>query len=151
MTAPPLVDSADERIPPGFARHFRRSRVTDPWEPLYSRTESGVLQLGLRLAEAHCNSRGFLHGGVVAALADNAMGLSFVLTRRSGGESTETARGAVTVSLTIDYVATARLGQWMQIEPRVVKAGRSMGFVDALVTADGEVVARASATFRLTA
>ena len=55
---------------------------------------------------------------------------------------------AATVSLSLDYAASARLGQWMQITPRVIKAGRSMGFVDALVTGDGETIARASATFR---
>jgi acyl-coenzyme A thioesterase PaaI-like protein len=50
----------------------------------------------------------------------------------------------------VDYVATAELGQWLQIEPPVAKAGRSLGFVDALTTADGDIVARGNATFRLT-
>jgi uncharacterized protein (TIGR00369 family) len=134
--------------PEGFAPHFRKSRVTDPWEPIYSREHSGALQIGLVVGEAHCNSRGFLHGAVVAALADNAMGLSYVMQARAA-DADSAKKGAVTVSLTVDYAATAALGQWLQVEPRVVKAGRSMGFVDALITADGEPVARASATFRL--
>jgi uncharacterized protein (TIGR00369 family) len=94
--------------------------------------------------EVHCNSRGFLHGGVVAALADNAMGLSCVL-------SNQAARSALTVSLNLDYVATARIGQWLQIDPRVVKTGTTLGFVDALVSADGEIMVRAAATFRMLA
>jgi acyl-coenzyme A thioesterase PaaI-like protein len=103
------------------------------------------------LRDVHCNSRGFVHGGVIAALADNAMGLSFVRVFKATVEDpAHPATGAVTVGLGVDYVATAKLGQWLQIEPRVVKAGRSLGFVDALITADGEVVARANATFRLT-
>ncbi|MEM6441254.1 MAG: hotdog domain-containing protein, partial [Pseudomonadota bacterium] len=56
--------------------------------------------------------------------------------------------GAVTVSLNIDYAATARAGQWLQVEPRLIRAGGAMGFVDALVTAEDQVAARASATFR---
>jgi acyl-coenzyme A thioesterase PaaI-like protein len=31
----------------------------------------------------------------------------------------------------------------------VIKAGSTLGFVDALITADGEVIARATATFRM--
>ena len=42
----------------------------------------------------------------------------------------------------------AAIGQWLQIEPRVIKAGKSIGFVDALITSEGETIARASATFK---
>lgn len=128
--------------PEGFAPHFRQSPVTKPWEPLFSRRIDGTVQIGLWLREVHCNSRGLLHGGVIAALADNAMGLSC-------GTSIRSAQGLLTVSLTVDYAGSAKLGQWVQIEPRVLKTGKSMGFADALVTADGAVVARASATFRV--
>ena len=135
--------SAIPRDPPeGFTPHFRKSPVTEPWEPLFSRRTNGTVQIGTRLREAHCNSRGFLHGGVIAALADNAMGLSC-------GASLSSVNGLVTVSLSLDYVGSAKLGQWLQIEPRVLRAGKSMAFADALVTADGEVIARASATFRV--
>ena len=135
--------------PAGFEPHFRKSPVTDPWEPLFSRFGHRVVEIGTLLKPAHCNSRGFAHGGVIAALADNAMGLSFGEARRGDGIGIREATGALTISLTLDYVAPAKVGQWLQVSPRVLKAGRSMGFVDALVTADGETVARASATFRI--
>lgn len=137
-------------VPEGFSPHFKKSRVTDPWEPLYSRILPAAVQIGLRLREEHCNSRGFVHGGVIATLADNAMGLTYWQVTKTGAEGNrELPRGAVTVSLNVDYAATANIGQWLQIEPRVIRAGRSMGFVDALITADGTVIARASATFRV--
>src|SRR5689334_22218378 len=129
--------------PEGFAPHFRKSPVTEPWEPLYSRRlDGGAVQIGFRLREAHCNSRGLLHGGVVAALADNAMGLSCV-------GAMPAPQGLVTVSLAVDYIGSAKTGQWLQIEPRVLRTGRSMAFADALITADGATIARASATFRV--
>ena len=127
--------------PEGFAPHFRKSPVTDPWEPLFSRQVEGAIQIGLSLREAHCNSRGFLHGGVIAALADNALGLSC-------GKVLGSVQGLVTVGLAVDYVGSARIGQWLQVEPRVLRTGRSMSFGDALVTADGVLIARASASFR---
>ena len=127
-------------VPAGFEPHQRKSAVTDAWEPLYARTDDTTLQLGLRVGSAHCNSRGFLHGGVIATLADNAMGLT--LGRHTG-------KSAVTVGLSVDYVGAARLGQWLQVEPRFVRAGGTIGFIDALITADGETIARANATFRI--
>ncbi|SDX29744.1 Acyl-coenzyme A thioesterase PaaI, contains HGG motif [Albimonas donghaensis] len=141
----------DPLPPKGFAPHFRKSPVTDPWEPLFSCVEPEAVRLGLRLREAHCNSRGFAHGGVIAALADNAMGLSYgrALGARAAaddGEAPAPAR-AVTVSLSLDYVASGQLGEWLEVRPRVIRAGRRLGFVDALVMAGDRVVARASATF----
>ena len=134
-------------IPDGFAPHFRKSAVTDPWEPLYSRLVDGAVQIGFHAAAAHCNSRGFVHGGVIAALADNALGLSVGATMTAQG--TPAPSGLVTVSLTLDYLATARLGQWVAVVPRVLKAGRNLGFADALVTADDAPIARVSASFRV--
>jgi uncharacterized protein (TIGR00369 family) len=128
------------QVPEGFIPHPRKSAVTDPWEPIWARQLEQSVQLAVRISPAHCNARGFLHGGVIASLADNAMGLTLALT---------TGTPAVTVSLTVDYVRTAEPGKWLQVEPRVIRAGGKLGFVDALVTADGETVARASATFRV--
>lgn len=128
--------------PEAFLPHFRKSPVTDPWEPLFSGQTEDDVQIGVQLRQAHCNSRGFLHRGVVAALADNAMGLSC-------GKSLPSVEGLVTISLGTDYAGTAHAGQWLQIEPRVLRTGRSVAFADALVTADGQIVARASATFRV--
>ena len=137
-------------IPEGFSPHFRKSKVTDPWEPLYSRQLPQAVQIGVRLRDVHCNSRGFVHGGVIAALADNAMGLSFAQALGALAEPPEGRAGSsVTIGLNVDFVAMAKTGQWLQIEPRVVKAGRSLGFVDALITADGKIAARANATFRV--
>lgn len=136
-------------FPDGFEPHTRRSPVTDPWQPLFARTTADSVELGVVVREAHCNGRGFVHGGVVAALADNAMGLSVVqAVRRAGGEAAA-QRSGVTVGLTLDYLANGKVGQWLQVTPRLLRVGGSLGFVDALVTADGAPIARASATFRL--
>ena len=137
----------NQAAPEGFDPHYRKSPVTAPWEPLYSRIVDNAVQIGLWLGEAHCNSRGFVHGGVLAALADNAMGLSYINAGRAAGHDMQ---GAVTVSLSVDYAGSAKLGTWLVIQPRVIKAGRNMGFVDAIIMADGAPVARASSTFRAT-
>ncbi len=129
-------------IPPGFERHFRQSPVTDPWEPIYSRKADDAVILGLVAEPAHTNSRGFVHGGLISCLADGAMGLSCA---RCLGD----AASLVTVNLSLDFLATARIGQWLEFTTVFVKAGGTLCFAQAFVTADGEPCARANAVFRV--
>ncbi|WP_300394938.1 PaaI family thioesterase [Henriciella sp.] len=134
-------------VPSGFERHFRTSPFTDPWEPLYSRQDPRKVMIGVRLREAHCNSRGLVHGGLIASLADNAMGLSAGAALRTEGR--DTVKGLVTVSLTTDYLGPAKLGSWLEVDTHFVKTGGSLCFTDCLVLADGEPVARANASFKI--
>lgn len=131
---------ADPSIPQGFHRHDRRSGLTDPWEPIYIRHHEDGISLAIRATSAHTNSRGFVHGGLISALADNAMGLSCV----HGGA----AGGLVTVSLNMDFVGAAQIGQWIEFRAQVIKAGKSLSFASALVLADGSICARASSVFK---
>ena len=129
-------------IPAGFDRHYRQSPLTDPWEPLYSRKTDGAVVLGLEVTKAHTNSRGFVHGGLISALADNAMGLS------CGHRLGDGAR-LVTVNLTLDFLASAQIGQWLEFDTIFVIPGGSLCFAQAFVTADGEPCARANAVFKV--
>lgn len=130
-----------DSIPEGFAPHFRKSGLTDPWEPLYSRNTGEAIWIGLRAGPAHANSRGFVHGALITALADNAMGLSC-------GLSLTGISGLVTVGLSLDFLSTARLGQWLEIRPTVLRTGKTLSFCTATIYADETVCARANATFR---
>lgn len=134
-------------IPEGYSPHFRRSRFTDPWEPLFSRAEARQVSIGVFLSEAHCNSRGLVHGGLIASLADNAMGLSCMAALQTGGRPP--AGGLVTISLNTDYLGAGKLGQWLSTDTHFVRTGGSICFADCLVKADGTPVARASATFKV--
>jgi uncharacterized protein (TIGR00369 family) len=128
--------------PEGFVPHDRKSPVTAPWEPLYKRISGDTVILGLRAREAHCNGRGFVHGGLISALADNAMGLS--VARRLGDLSS-----LVTVNLTVDFLGSAFVGQWLEFDTVFVKPGGTLSFTQAFVTADGQPCARANAVFRV--
>ena len=129
-------------IPAGFEPHFRKAPFTDPWEPLYSKKTDKAVNIGLRLAKAHTNSRGLIHGGLIASLADNAMGYSCAQVM---GWTTS----FVTVSLAVDYVGSAETGQWLAVECEVIKTGSTICFAQSLVKADEVVIARASGTFRV--
>ena len=129
-----------DTIPDGFAPHYRKSPLTAPWEPIYSKTTDKAVILGLRIAEAHTNSRGMAHGGLITALADNAMGLS--CGHVAGGGTR-----LVTVNLAADFLGPAKIGQWLEIVTEVVKTGSRLCFAQALISADGVPCARANGTF----
>lgn len=129
-------------IPDGFEPHFRKSPLTDPWEPLYSKRTDKAVIMGLRLARPHTNARGLIHGGLIAALADNAMGYS--CAQATGWTTT-----FVTISLSVDFIGSAETGQWLAIESDVIKTGSTICFAQSLIKADDVVIARANATFRV--
>ncbi len=140
-----VIESGMDASADGFAPHFRKSPVTEPWEPLFSRRLNGVVELRFDVRPAHCNSRGLLHGGVLATLCDNAMGLSLATTLEDPSPQ------IVTLNLTLDYLGSARVGDVVVITPRVLRAGGSVGFCDALVHGGEALIARASASFRVRA
>ncbi|OAF16366.1 thioesterase [Bradyrhizobium centrolobii] len=129
-------------IPEGFEPHFRKSPLTEPWEPLYAKKTDKAVILGLRLAKPHTNGRGLIHGGLIAALSDNAMGYSCA-------QATNWATTFVTISLSVDFVGSAGIGQWLSIESDVIKTGSTICFAQSLIKADDTVIARASGTFRV--
>jgi uncharacterized protein (TIGR00369 family) len=129
-------------IPHGFEPHFRKSPFTDPWEPLYSRNTDKAVILGLRVARPHTNGRGYIHGGLIAALADNTMGYSCA-------QALGWASSLVTISLAVDYVGNGEIGQWLSVEGDVIKTGRTICFAQCLVRVDDVLIARANGTFRV--
>ena len=129
-------------IPEGFERHARKSPLTEPWEPIYSKKTDRAVIIGLRLAKPHTNGRGLVHGGLIAALSDNAMGYSCALVMGW-------TMSLVTISLAVDFVGSANVGQWLTVETDVIKTGSTICFAQSLIKADDVVIARANATFRV--
>ena len=110
--------------------------------PLYVRTsgdDSPVI--GLCAADEHANASGAVHGGLLATLCDSACGQT-IRAQADDGIS-----GAVTISLTVDYLAPAKSGDWLEARTKVEKLGARLAFADCSVTASGRQVVRARAVF----
>ena len=129
-------------IPAGFEPLFRKSPLTEPWEPLYSRRTDRAVIIGLRLARPHTNGRGLLHGGLIAALSDIAMGYS--CAQVMGWNNS-----LITIGLAVDFIGSGQVGHWLAIESDVIKTGSTICFAQCLIKADDTVIARANATFRV--
>jgi len=131
-------------IPEGFAPDLPKSPITDPWEPLYSKRTEKAVVLGLRVAKPHTNGQGQVHGGLIATLVDNAMAYS--CRQVMGGWASS---WMATISLTVDFIGPAQIGQWLTVESDVIKTGKTICFAQSLIKADDSVIARANATFRV--
>ena len=132
--------------PDGFELLSRPSPLIDPWRPLYVRTEPDRVTLGLEVREPHTNSRGTVHGGLFAALADQGMGHSCGARLATEGVPIVTLW---TSSISVDYLDAVRPGQWLMFETVFIRTGRTLCHAEMDITADGQTVARARGAFRV--
>lgn len=112
--------------------------------PLFVRRRDGGVALGLRVEQRHVNPMANLHGGMMASFCD--MLLALVAHHQSPALR---AHFLPTVNLQLDYLAPAPLGCWIEGGGQLLRSTRSLAFVQALVTADGEPCARASGVFKV--
>jgi len=112
--------------------------------PLYLRREGGRAQLGFRVEPRHTNPAGICHGGMMASFCD--MLLPVCAHQQA---SALAQRFLPTVSLQVDYLAPSPLGAWVQGEAEVLRSTATLVFVQGLVSADGQPVARASGIFKI--
>ncbi len=130
-------------IPDGFQPLGRLSPVIEMIGPVYRRGEGAGLVLGLRAERKHCNMRGGVHGGIIATLADIALGYALAF-------STEPPTAAVTASLSLDFAGAATEGDWLEATVDFQKLGRRLAFANCYISAQGQRVVRASAVFAVT-
>ena len=119
---------------------FRTSPALDLIGPIYCRGGGKDLVLGLRVEDKHCNARGTVHGGILAALADVALGYTMAF-------STNPPTGLVTASLSLDFAGTAAAGAWLETTVEIQKQGARLAFANCYISASGERIVRASAVF----
>jgi uncharacterized protein (TIGR00369 family) len=130
---------ADE-IPAGFAPIFRTSPFLETIGPLYSAGSGAQLVVGLQVQEKHTNARGTLHGGVLASIADIALGYGLAT-------STNPPTSMVTANLSVDFAGSAQIGDWIETSLDIQKIGSRLAFANVYFTLRGERIARASGVF----
>lgn len=127
-------------IPEGFKPIFRTSPFLDAIGPLYNKGFGAEIVIGLRIEERHTNARGTVHGGVFATIADIALGYALAT-------STDPPTAMTTANITLDYVGSAQIGDWVEARVDVQKLGKRLAFANAYLSVDGERIVRASGVF----
>ena len=130
----------DTNVPEGFGPLTRRSNLLDLLGPFYSKGSGEGLVIATRASEKHTNVRGFVHGGVLASIADIALGYATAF-------GYDPPRPHVTVSLTINYTNPAKTGDWIEARVDWIRSGKSMAFANCYLTVGETPIAHASAVF----
>lgn len=107
----------------------------------FAADDSEPARFGVRIEPHHCNFAGICHGGMLATVLDIALG-------RSMAALIEGAH-APTVTLTVDFLRAARLGDWLESRVRILRRTRSMVFCDAVLVGPEGIVVRGNAVFKL--
>ncbi|MGH3441558.1 MAG: PaaI family thioesterase [Nitriliruptorales bacterium] len=121
--------------------HFDECFVSGSQNPLgigaTVRREGEDVVASVELGPAYEGAPGRSHGGIVAAIFDDVLGYLLTLEQQPG----------FTGELAVRYLAPVPLGQPLEFRSRVVgREGRKL-FAEGEAYADGDVVARATATF----
>ena len=108
--------------------------------PILGRGEGPERVFGIRIEDRHLNAGGMAHGGLLATLVDFSLG-------RAINEALGEDRGAVTVSLTTDYLRGAKPGDWVEAHTEVERLGGQLAFADCSLRVDGKEIVRGRAVF----
>jgi acyl-coenzyme A thioesterase 13 len=127
-------------VPAPFQPIFRTSPLIELIGPVYSHGEGLALVVGMRAQQKHCNLRGYVHGGILATLADTALGYTLAF-------SADPPSSFVTANLSIDYAGAARSGDWLEARCDVQRRGSRLAFANCYITVDGQRIVRASGIF----
>jgi uncharacterized protein (TIGR00369 family) len=126
--------------PEGFQPLFRTSPVLELIGPNFSRGTGQDMVLGLRAEVRHCNARGTVHGGILATLADVALG--YVTASAS-----DPPASLVTVNLSLDYTGAARIGDWLETRIEIQRQTSRLAFANGYIVVNDARIVRVSAVF----
>ena len=126
-------------IPPGFVEIDAWPDFVVNFGQVYVNTAARLI--GFHVAKHHTNPIGVCSGGSMATFAD--MQLLAVMPRKLTSDN-----HWPTVSLSMDYVASAPLGSWVEAEVTLVKRTKTMVFTQALIRVAANAVARSNAIYR---
>lgn len=131
-----------KEIPQGFIPLNRPSPFIHTIGPVYIKDAGARPIIGLPIEDKHANARGIAHGGVLASLADIALGYNLVF-------STSPPRALVTVHLTVDFIGSAKIGDWVEAHVEIQKQEGRTAFASARLISGNKQLARASGIFRM--
>ena len=109
--------------------------------PIWRREDGERLRFGFVVAPKHLNRAGNLHGGMLMTLADQAMAMT---ARKVTG-----AKRHATIELNIQFVGAVRLGEFVEAQAEVVRATRSVVFMQAKMFVGERVVVTTNGIWKI--
>lgn len=110
--------------------------------PFWARSgPKGEMMHGFVAEDRHVNLLGVVQGGMLMTFADRALGLA--AWHAAGGAP------CTTVQFNMNFIAGAKIGSFIQITPRVVRATRSLIFMEGSLMAGETELATAQGVWKV--
>lgn len=104
---------------------------------------AGSLTIEFVVREELTNPAGIMHGGAIAGLIDEVMGMTTFSLGKTGFY--------VAVNLNIDFLRPGKLGEKLRVVSEVIRDGRTMAHAECKVyNEEGKLIAKASSNLALT-
>jgi uncharacterized protein (TIGR00369 family) len=127
-------------IPEGFVQVEPKGAFIEAFGPLYYKKTETQLIIALKIEAKHLNLRGIAHGGMLASLADSALGIAVSLSRTP-------PLPVVTVNLSIDFAEPAKPGDWVEAHVDIQRVGTRLAFANCYLKVGERRILRASGVF----
>jgi len=127
-------------IPTGFEELPATGPFSHNVGPFHSRIDGADYITAMHVEERHCNRAMLMHGAMMSMLFDTA----FYYAAR---QQYDASIGIVTGHLALDFVGTAKPGDWVEAHVEIVRTGRNICYLTGFVWNNGERIGSASAQF----
>lgn len=127
-------------VPQGFEPLFMEEPFTLRIGQLYTRQEANGYRLGFLVDPGHLNVEGVVHGGMLATVADQAIGINLA-------HANEQRTNVLTLQLSIDFIGPAYVGEWVEATTILSKAQGRIRFGSCELKVQDRLVVKASAVF----
>ncbi|MBA1335548.1 MAG: hypothetical protein HPY66_1173 [Firmicutes bacterium] len=110
------------------------------WEMVEMRIASispGEVEMSLEIKDKHLNLMGICHGGIIATLADTAMGVALYAKEAAGA----------TIEMNINFMEPLRKGDRVLARGRVLRKGKTTAVTTADLWVGDKMVATARGTY----
>ncbi len=108
--------------------------------PVWMKRQEGRLLFALIVDRQHLNRDGFLHGGMILAFFDHAIG---IVAFEAGGVTRQ-----VTIQLSTQFIKGARQGQFIEIHSDVLSQTANLLFMRAVCVSGSETLAAADGIWK---
>ncbi|MDP6405635.1 MAG: PaaI family thioesterase [Alphaproteobacteria bacterium] len=128
-------------IPAGFEPRPAGGEFTNMIGPIYQCIDERGFCYAFRAEERHTNNGGVVHGGMLVSVMD--VMLAYMIEHEIG------PKPRATTSLSVDFLTSARPGDWLEARGTITRRTSSLVFVRGLMTAGERPVLGASGMWAL--
>lgn len=117
-----------------------RGKFSSLFGPIWTSKREGAPRYGILIEEKHNNGANRAHGGLIMSFCDEALGLAAIA--ELGPDP------ILTISFECQFIGAACVGDFVEIDARIVKATRSLVFLRGTCSVGDSIVATCSGVWR---